>query len=510
MARALLALLLLLPCLHLNASPNFPEPASLKPAVDFWIDVYTKVSTDQGYVHDDENLSVVYETLELPPYASREVRLRQENAAKQRVVNALSSLGRGKRTGLTSKEADVLAAWPSGTSSKTFAQAAHRVRFQLGQSDRFREGLIRSGQWKPHIRAVLAKHGLPPELEVLPHVESSFNPAAYSKVAAAGMWQFMPATAREYMRVDHIVDERMDPFISTEGAARLLKTNYKITGTWPLALTSYNHGAGGVMRAAKAVGTKDIGEIAKRYKGPSFGFASRNFYASFLAALEVDSNPGRYMSRLQLDAPISYDVVTVQDYVSANALARGAGISLEELKAHNPALREPVWTGEKYIPRGYAVRVPSSKLQRPLQNTVASLSGDARLGYQKPDRTHRIAPGDSLSGIARRYGTSVSKLMALNGLRNHSIRTGKTLILPGTVQNGSLTAEHVANTRARLAAGQSQKSGTPQHYVIRSGDSLWSIARRFKVSTEQLQAWNDISGKSPIRPGQKLIVSYAG
>lgn len=509
MARAILALLLLLPCLHLNAS-DFPRPASLEPAVKFWIDVYTKVTTDQGYVHDNENLSVVYETLELPPYASREVRQRQENVAKQRVSAALQSLGRGKRTGLTSTEAQVLAAWPAGTSSKTFTQAAQRVRFQLGQSDRFREGLIRSGQWKPHIRAVLAKHGLPPELEALPHVESSFNPAAYSKVAAAGMWQFMPATARQYMRVDHIVDERMDPFISTEGAAKLLKTNYKITGTWPLALTSYNHGAGGVTRAAKAVGTRDIGVIVEKYKGPAFGFASRNFYASFLAALEVDSNPGRYMSRLQLDTPTPYDVVTVQEYVSAKALAREAGISLEELKAHNPALREPVWTGEKYIPRGYAVRIPDAQLQRPLERTLASLPGDARLGYQKPDRTHRIAPGDSLSGIARRYNTSVSKLMALNGLRNHSIRTGKTLILPGNVQKESLTAEHVANTRARLAAGKSQKAGTPQHYVIRSGDSLWSIARRFKVSTEQLQAWNDISGKKLIKPGQKLIVSYAG
>lgn len=510
MVRAILALLLLLPCLHLNASPEFPEPASLKPAVNFWIDVYTKVSTDQGYVHDDENLSVVYETLDLPPYASRDLRERQVNSAKQRVSAALNSLGRGKRTGLTSTEAEVLAAWPAGTTSKEFSQAAQRVRFQLGQSDRFREGLIRSGQWKPHIRSVLAKYGLPQELEVLPHVESSFNPAAYSKVAAAGMWQFMPATARQYMRVDHIVDERMDPFISTEGAARLLKTNYKVTGTWPLALTSYNHGTGGMVRAKKAVGTDDIGVIVQKYKGNAFGFASRNFYASFLAALEIDRNPGRYMSRLQLDAPTPYDVVTVQEYISAGALAREAGIGLEELKAHNPALRDPVWSGEKYIPRGYAVRIPAAQLQRPLQNTVASLPGTARLTHQKPDRMHRIAPGDSLSTIARRYGTSVSKLMALNGLRNHSIHTGKTLILPGTVQNESLTAEHVASTRARLAAGKPQSAGKPQEYVIRSGDSLWSIARRFKVSTAQLQAWNDISGKKHIKPGQKLIVASAG
>lgn len=503
MVRALCVLVLMLSCLNLHAS-NFPRPTALEPAVQFWIKVYTQVSTDQGYVHDDEILSVVYEVVNLPPHASRDVRNQHIDAATQRVRSALNTLGRGKRSDLSTTEAAVLASWPEGTSSQTFANAAQRVRFQTGQSDRFKEGLARSGQWKPHIRDVLAKYDLPPELDVLPHVESSFNPAAYSKVAAAGMWQFMPATAREYMRVDHVIDERMDPFIATEGAARLLKTNLKVTGTWPLALTGYNHGAGGMKRAAQAVGTTDIDVIVFKYKGPAFGFASRNFYASFLAALEVDRNPGRYIGRVQMEGPTNYDVLTVREYVSAQALAQQAGISLEELKRHNPALLDPVWRGEKYIPQGYPIRVPAAQLGRPLEQAVASLSGDARTSQQKPDREHRIAAGDSLSTIARRYGTSVSNLMAINGLRNHSIRSGQVLILPGSAaQNETLTAAQVAATRARLAGGQSQE------YVIRNGDSLWSIARRFKVSTQQLVAWNDISAKKPIQPGQKLKIASA-
>ncbi len=502
MVRVILLLVVLLPSLSLHAS-NFPRPVSLEPAIQFWIKVYTQVSTDQGYVHDDESLSVIYEVVNLPPGGSRDARNKVIDAANTRVRSALYSLGQGKRSGLNATEAAVLASWPAGTTSQTFAEAAQRVRFQTGQSDRFREGLVRSGQWKPHIRAVLAKYDLPPELEVLPHVESSFNPFAYSKVAAAGMWQFMPATAREYMRVDNVVDERMDPFIATDGAARLLKTNYRVTGTWPLALTGYNHGAGGMTRAAKALGTTDIDVIVHNYKGKAFGFASRNFYASFLAALEVDRNPGRYIGRVQLDAPTAYDVVTVQEYVSAQALAREAGISLDELKQHNPALLAPVWQGEKYIPRGYPVRVPAAQLSRPLDTTVASLSADARLSQQKPDRTHRIAQGDSLSSIARRYGVSVSSLMTANGLRNHSIQAGKTLILPGNLGREPLSAGQVASVRARL-------SGQPQEYVIRNGDSLWSIARRFKVSTQQLVAWNDISTKKPIQPGQKLKIASAG
>jgi membrane-bound lytic murein transglycosylase D len=514
MIRALLLLALLVPCLNVNAS-NFPRPVALEPAVQFWIKVYTRISTNQGYVHDDENLSVIYETVELPAYASRADRDSQVTTATRRVTNALNNLAHGKRSDLSAAEAEVLAAWPPGTSSKTFAQAAQRVRFQLGQSDRFREGLVRSGQWRQHIRNVLAEYGLPRELEVLPHVESSFNPAAYSKAAAAGMWQFMPATARQYMRVDQVVDERMDPFIATEGAAKLLKTNYEITGTWPLALTSYNHGASGMVRAAKAVGTTDIDVIVDKYKGEAFGFASRNFYASFLAVLEIDSNPGRYFGRVKMDVPTNYDVVAVRDYVSAKALAQSAGISVEELKAHNPALRDPVWNGDKYIPRGYPVRVPIAQLGRPLETALASLSSGERLTQQKPDRQHVIAPGDSLSSIARRYGTSVSQLMAANGLRNQSIRTGKTLILPGKASSETLTAAQVAETRARLAgksqsAGKTQSAAKSQEYVIRSGDSLWSIARRFKVSQQQLLAWNDLPTKHVLRPGQKLKVASAG
>jgi membrane-bound lytic murein transglycosylase D len=502
MIRAVFILALLLPSLTLHAS-NFPRPTALEPAVQFWIKVYTRVSTDQGYVHDDEVLSVVYEVVNLPPNASREVRNQHIDVALQRVRSALKTLGSGKRSNLSATESAVLASWPAGTPSKTFAQAAERVRFQTGQSDRFKEGLARSGQWKPHIREVLNRYDLPLELDVLPHVESSFNPAAYSKVAAAGMWQFMPATAREYMRVDSVIDERMDPYIATDAAARLLQRNLRVTGTWPLALTGYNHGATGISRGAKAVGTTDIDVIVFKYKGPAFGFASRNFYASFLAALEIDRNPGRYIGNVQLNQPIHYDILMTREYVSAQALARQAGISLDELKQHNPALRDPVWQGDKHIPKGYPIRVPAAELARPLEQAVASLSGDARLSQQKPDRQYRIAAGDSLSTIARRYDTSVSNLMALNGLRSHSIRTGQVLILPGSAQRQPLSAAQVASTRARLASGQ------PQEYVIRSGDSLWSIARRFNVSPKQLVAWNDISSKKPIQPGQRLKVGRA-
>jgi membrane-bound lytic murein transglycosylase D len=146
------------------------------------------------------------------------------------------------------------------------------------------------------------------------------------------------------------------------------------------------------------------------------------------------------------------------------------------------------------------VRLPRNDLKQPLDKLLAALPPDARFGNQKPDLLHRIAPGDSLSTIARRYGTSVSKLMALNGLRNNKIRAGKTLVLPGNVM-----PEPGVASRASFVA---QPGADGAEYVIQRGDSLWSIARRFKVSQKQLVAWNDgISTKGYIKPGQKLKVA---
>ena len=505
MLRAIFLLALLLPSVNAIAE-DFPRPPSLEAAVRFWIKVYTEISTGQGYIHDAETLSVVYQKLNLPAAAGSSDREQLVAGTKQRISSALSSLGKGKRTGLDPTEAAVLAAWPVGTSSGTFATAAENVRFQRGQSDRFKEGLIRSGQWKPYIRRVLAKHRLPRELEVLPHVESSFNPSAYSKAAAAGMWQFMPATARQFIRVDHVLDERMDPFTATEAAAKLLQRNYDITGAWPLALTGYNHGAGGVMRAVEAVGSTDIAVIVQRYKGTAFGFASRNFYASFLAALEIDKHPERYFGPVKLDSPIRYEVVSTEKYIPASKLARAVSVSLDELRQHNPALLEPVWTGEKYIPRGYAVRVPSAQLEKPLKHALAVLPGKAQFENQKPDFTHRIARGESLSVIARRYDTSVAKLMALNGLRHASIQVGQKLRLPGNATPQLAPARQlIAKVRKPSKAG----SGADE-YVIQQGDTLWSIARRFNVSRQELLSWNGISPKEYIQPGQKLKISNAG
>ena len=469
----------------------------------FWTRVYTEVSTQQGYIHDAFNLTAIYQTLTFPPGLSpaQQNRLIEDN--RQQYQRALRALGSGKRAGLSPLEASVKKAWPSGTDSRTFLQAADNVRFQRGQADRFRDGLVRSGQWRPHIRAVLAQYGLPLELDVLPHVESSFNPRAYSKVAAAGMWQFMPATAQRYMLVDNIVDQRMDPYVSTEAAAQLLQQNYRATGSWPLAITAYNIGAGGMLRATREMGTKDIESIVKHYRGPNFGFASRNFYTSFLAALEVDRNASKYFGQVQPAAPLAYDTVVTTHYVPAAALARTAGVEVEVLRRYNPSLLEPVWTGEKHIPRGFEVRLPQDQRPVALSKALASIPAGSRYDYQQPDVLHRIASGESLSTIARRYQTTVATLMSLNGIRDaHRIRAGQELRLPGRRPTPAGGDVRVASVTPKPAG--SAPSRAAEVYVIRPGDSLWQIARRFNLSQQDLVTWNELTKPHAIKPGQVL------
>ena len=217
-------------------SQNLPRPVELEPAIQFWVKVYTEVDTQSGFLHDANHLSVVYSAM---PLDRKRIEVRREQ-----IKGTLRLLATGKREGLTSEQQQILELWPADVDGQTLRAAAENVRWQLGQSNAFLAGYKRSGLYRNHITSVIEDKGLPAELIALPHVESSFNPSAYSLAAAAGMWQFTRATGQRFMRIDHIVDERMDPYISAEAAMSLLEYNYRVLGTWPLALTAYNHGAG--------------------------------------------------------------------------------------------------------------------------------------------------------------------------------------------------------------------------------------------------------------------------
>ena len=469
------------------ADAAFVRPPSLEPDIAFWRRVFAEISSDQALLHDSRYLGVVYEVVEIPENASPTRRRRIADLSRERYRKILQKLAKGARTGLNGEEQRVLSLWPGDVTDEELRQAAKRIRFQQGLSDRYLAGLKRSGAWKPYIEQQLKASGVPIGLAALPHVESSFNPEARSHVGAAGLWQFTRATGQRFMEIDHVIDERRDPFRSSEAAAQLLAYNYSILKSWPLAITAYNHGVGGMRRAVKTLKTEDMGVINREYNGRTFGFASRNFYVAFLAALEVQQNAEKYFGPVEMDKPRADLVIDLPSYVPVTSLTKALGVPQETLKAYNPALLDPIWDGSKYVPRGYAVRVPQRLADNTESEILALIPQGQRFASQTPDMYHKVRRGESLSVIAARYGTTSRELVSLNGLKSkHRIRSGQTLRLP--------------------FAGVSIPENA-ETYTVKNGDSLSVIASRASLSETKLMELNRLTDKNRIYIGQVLYLA---
>ena len=281
-------------------SGAFQKPGELEPAVEFWRKTYTVWHRSEVAFHDDRYMDVIYEVMVLPGDVDESLTSEQKEIVKQRrdfwkaQLFALESKLR-YNVPLNVNDRQLISKLErSGRQFNSVLNgAAERVRSQRGTRERFKRGLEISRRYDPQFRKIFREAGLPEDLAYLPHVESSFQPAAKSSAGAVGMWQFTKGAAKTFIPAGDRVDKRLDPFASAIGAARYLSYAYRKLGDWPAAITSYNHGIGGMKRAQNQVG-RDFVRIVKTYDGPAFGFASRNYYAQFLAAREIASNPMRY------------------------------------------------------------------------------------------------------------------------------------------------------------------------------------------------------------------------
>ena len=387
-----------------------------------------------------------------------------------------------------------------------FRRLRHNIHAQRGVKERFRKGIIRSGRYLETMEAIFEKHGLPKELVRLPHVESSFNYASRSSKGAAGIWQFMPRTGRAYkLRVGRNVDERLDPIAATDGAARYLKDAYRKLGNWPLAITSYNHGQAGMARAKRRHGPNLL-TIIDKYRSRSFRYASKNFYAEFLAAVEVSENYRTYFGPLQLMEPHRYREIYLDKSVRVRTFTSIEGLSRDVLREYNPQFRHRLWTRTRVLPAGFKLRIPAAKAEEARMALAKAPAVRWRGAPAKvPPDGYRIRQGDSLGVIARRFGTSVKAIQRLNDLEGTRIYAGQVLRIPGlrrasTGQGGS--------SGSRTAGGASAESASPAppSYRVRRGDSLSVIAQRFGTSVGAIKRMNGLRG-SRIHPGQVLKLS---
>jgi soluble lytic murein transglycosylase-like protein len=276
----------------------FPRPAAIEPNVEFWVDVFTSYTYRDFIIHDRDDVWKVYQVLHLPGAGepSRQDVDAINDFLKTKYAETLNRLATGAQP--ANDEERHIAAMFKGEPLSAYAEAAQNLRVQQGLRERFMMGLLRSRYYRPTMERIFKAAGLPPELVTLAQVESGFHSRAKSGAGAVGIWQFTRGTGKEYLRITRYHDDRLNPEASTRAAAELLRHNYETLGSWPLAITAYNYGTGGTAQAADVYGG-NYSQIFKSYNGPHFGFASKNYYAEFLAALQIHRYEEAYFPDLK-------------------------------------------------------------------------------------------------------------------------------------------------------------------------------------------------------------------
>ena len=346
---------------------------------------------------------------------------------------------------------------------------------QNSEKSFFIESYKRSGKYRSQIVSALKEAGLPVELSWLPLIESGFKVNALSKARALGLWQFIPSTGYKFgLKRDKFIDERIDPVKSTHAAIAYLKELHQIFGDWSTVLAAYNCGEGRVLRVIRTQNINYLDNFWDLYE--RLPLETARYVPRFIATLHIIQNKEKYgLDSISLDKPLEYETVTISKQVHLKNVAKEIDISLKTLVELNPELRYKILPQDKY-----PLRVPPGKgdlLLAELEKIPVSYPPQRAYVY------HRIRPGESLSTIARRYHTSVSRIKRANNLyRSNLIVAGKTLKIPrrGTVVYPSKTYRPT-------------QYGIPSSHVVRSGDSLWIIAKRYGTTTKKIQELNNLS-----------------
>ncbi len=459
----------------------FPVPPALKANVDFWIKVYAVYGRRQMLLHDAERLDIVYEVVDLDTLwrtseRSRFAALRPVENEYRAILTHFAQNPPIDTVGLKGRKKRAYLLWKDSQDPYKYRQAAANLRWQQGQRHAVLEGLRRSGRYLEQMREILRTHGVPEELAYLPLVESLYHPRAYSRMGAAGLWQFTRSTGRLFLKINYDVDERFDPLKATEAAAKLLRKSYEELGSWPLAITAYNHGLNGMKRAQQLLESSDMGHIATNYRGRAFGFASRNFYAEFLAAKHIMENREKYFGPIETDPPMRYAVFEVPRYVKASTLMKKFGLSKEEFVAYNPALRAPVLDDRRYVPKGYELRLPPGKRGQ-AEALFAEIPAEDQAPRQVHEKTasgyYRVREGDNMWSISRRFGVSVQELMAINGIDDpRRLRPGQLLQV---VAESKLAAAPALAGRETQGGGTAPASNPPLVIVDTVGQPVGSL-----------------------------------
>lgn len=491
---------------QLDCGVSFPCPPEIQRRVDFWIKVFRTWDTDQLVFHDRSHPARVYSVITSEHSCNRSRSARSVEKERKRVKQILLSIAKKlswAEPGWTKEEELFLALFPEKNPAQV-SRAAERIRCQQGNRDRFGQALRRFGRYKHHILDSLEEAGLSEEFVYLPFVESAYNPEAYSRAGAAGLWQIMPRTARVLgLQLNATLDERFDPKAATRGAIKYLRdstdrlgkiakskspsvTNADIN---PFVITSYNYGVAGMARAIRSVGVDYI-KVLNEYRSRSFRTAVRNFYASFLAARYVAKNADKYFKGVSEDQEQIYSPIVLKHPTSVERIVKVFGANEKTLKRINPALTRNVWNGWRLMPQGYALNLPYRSEGWDGQVSVLN-----SLPIERPQlsgKQYVVQRGDTACEIAKIFQVRCRDLIELNALgRRALIRVGQKLDIPGLPK---------PTKTQRVASVQDGR------YLVQRGDTACEIARSFGVNCRALIKQNRLGKKAVIHIGQSLII----
>ena len=507
----------------------FPVSKRLKKRVDFWIKVFGSYTSDQIVIYDSRYAGVVYEVIDTASPEFQEQRDKGDisvEMAKQKYEQLLSTMPWDSPQSMTREQRRLYSLYKHipGLTEEAMKNASNRVLTHRGLANTFKAAIIRAGAYIDAMKQILAEHNLPEDLVYLTLIESKFNPYALSYMGAAGVWQFMPRTGKHYnLTINGLIDERRDPVLSTRAAALLLDHNYKLLKSWPLAVTAYNHGVKGVRNAIESLNSEDIADIVENYDGPRFEFASRNFYAEFLAAREVATRYKEYFKDIEVSRPQTVEAMKLSDHIAAQTLEQYFEIPIDTIREMNPALDDSVFIGKNFIPKEYPLNVPAHRKEE-FEHRYKTIPAELKYDYVLPQIKYRVRRGQTLSNIARSHNCSVKEFMRLNGIVNpRRIRVGQWLNIPGQYlqiggetpdedETASVTDIQVRNdgempdepVSVEIRTNVSAETGT--NHRVRKGQTLGRIARLYNTSPKAIIKLNSIKNPQHIRAGQMLRI----
>ena len=387
--------------------------------------------------------------------------------------------------------------------------------FQTDARVHFTKWLGRSTRFMPMMRGLLEKQGLPLDLVYLSMIESGFSTYAYSFAKAAGLWQFVVGTSRRYgLHTDFWVDERRDPIKATIAAARYLKElKERFHGDWYLAWAGYNAGEGKVDRAIRRESTRDFWRMMS--KGRTLRAETKHYVPKLIAAALIAKHPERFGFKVDYAEPWDVDEFYIADATDLHVIAKTAGITIDEVRDLNPELRRFCTP-----PGGWTIRLPKGKKEAFVAEFEKLDAGD-RLSFTE----HKVEKGEPLSKIARAYGVSEGAILRTNGFKSYrQVKVGRVLVIPmkqsarGLLAGSQLEDRRTARLQGRSAAKtvaaapaasvRVNEDGRRQTYVVRAGDTLWSIASKFSTTVDRLKRLNNLTGRRArdLHVGQRLAV----